>query len=110
MKGLGQNIKYYRKKCNLLQSELADKLQVSNKTISSWEIDRTEPNMEMVEKMCNVFNCTRSELVLGENSEKDFILEIAMSADRQKRIEKLPPEGKQELNQLIEYVLHKYSL
>lgn len=63
--GIGKNIKYYRKLNNYSQSDLAKILQISNKTISSWEIDRTEPNMGMVEKMCSVLGCNKTELISG---------------------------------------------
>lgn len=60
---LGTNIKHYRKINNLSQKDLALSLGVSDKTISSWEIDRTEPNMGMLEKMSKVFHCQKSELI-----------------------------------------------
>lgn len=61
--GIAQNIERLRKKNNLTQKELSEKLNVSNKTVSSWEIGRTEPNIGMIESMCAVFNCTKSELL-----------------------------------------------
>jgi DNA-binding XRE family transcriptional regulator len=60
---IGKNIKKHRKMCGLTQSELAEHLGISNKTICSWEIDRTEPTMQYIDQMCHVFNCTRTELV-----------------------------------------------
>ena len=36
-KALGAKIKEYRKKENITQEQLAEKLGVSNKTISKWE-------------------------------------------------------------------------
>ena len=62
---LAQNIKAQRIKNHMEQSELASKLHISNKTVSSWECGRTEPKMGMIEDMCNVFGCTKQELLDG---------------------------------------------
>lgn len=43
---LGTNIKNCREALKLSQSELGKKIGVKDKTISSWEHDRTEPDIE----------------------------------------------------------------
>lgn len=63
---IGKNIKTMRKALNMEQSELAKRLNVSNKTISSWECGRTEPKMDMIEKLSVIFGLKKSEL-LEEN-------------------------------------------
>lgn len=60
---VGQRIKELRKQSKLDQSQLAAKLNVSNKTVSSWEQNRTQPKMEMIEAMCKIFNCTKADFV-----------------------------------------------
>ena len=62
---IGKNIEIMRKRNKLTQSDLAAKLDVSNKTISSWETNRTEPNIGMIESMCHVFNCKKSDIIDG---------------------------------------------
>ena len=62
---IGENIKTYRKINKITQSELAEKLNVTNKAISSWECGRTEPCMGMIEEMCKIFQCTKTELIDG---------------------------------------------
>lgn len=59
----GHIIKYYRKLRGFTQAELADMINVSEKTISSWEVDRTEPNMEAVELLSKALDAPKSELV-----------------------------------------------
>lgn len=71
---IGKNIKKLRLLNGLTQNELAFKLKVSNKTISSWEIDRTEPNMGMIEKLSNYLGCEKSELI-GDANETYYINE-----------------------------------
>lgn len=60
---IGENIKKYRNLNNMSQSELSKRLGVSDKTVSSWEINRTEPKMGTIEKMCAIFNCSKSDLL-----------------------------------------------
>lgn len=62
---LAQNIKDQRIKNHMEQSDLAKRLNISNKTISSWECGRTEPRMGMIEDMCAIFGCTKQELLDG---------------------------------------------
>lgn len=78
----GERMKYYRKALNLTQQELAQRLNVTNQTISSWEINRTEPNMGTVAKISDILGCGVDDLV-GEvhpahtetkNAREDFVL------------------------------------
>ncbi len=66
----GRIIRYYRKLRGLTQSELAELINVSEKTISSWEVDRTEPNMEAVENLSVALGVSKSELVGEEMTEE----------------------------------------
>ena len=60
---IGANIKRLRKEAGLNQKELGLRLQISDKTISSWETNRTEPDMDAVMKMCNVFRCRCTDIM-----------------------------------------------
>lgn len=59
----GRIIRYYRKLRGITQAELAELINVSEKTISSWEVDRTEPNMEAVERLSVALEVPKSVLV-----------------------------------------------
>lgn len=63
---IGENIKRWRELRNLKQADLAEIIGVSDKTVSSWEINRTEPKMGMVEKICAALNCKKTDIV-GED-------------------------------------------
>lgn len=60
---IGENIKKWRELRNLKQSELAELIGVSDKTVSSWEINRTEPKMGMVEKISSALNCKKTDII-----------------------------------------------
>lgn len=48
MLNIGSNIRYYRKKRNLSQSELAKKLHISRQTVSKWELAKSLPTIEYI--------------------------------------------------------------
>lgn len=66
MKGLGANIRKVRESRGISQKEVAEALNVKSATVSSWEVDRTEPKMEHFVKMADLFNVTIDGLVNGE--------------------------------------------
>jgi len=53
---LSVKIKKLRAENNLTQEQLAEKLQVSRSTISSWETGRSYPDLEMTISICDCFN------------------------------------------------------
>ena len=63
---IGANIKRLRKEAGLKQKDLAKELKVSDKTISSWESNRTEPDMGAVAKICEVLKCRCTD-IMGNN-------------------------------------------
>jgi transcriptional regulator with XRE-family HTH domain len=63
---VGQLIASERKKCGLTQKELADKLAISDKTVSKWETGRGLPDVEMLISMCRIFDISLNELITGE--------------------------------------------
>ena len=75
MNSLGEKIKKLRLENNLTQEELADKLYVSNKTISSWECDRTIPDINMLFKLSSIFHCNLYSL-LDQNYYNNIPIEI----------------------------------
>lgn len=66
---IGENIKKWRECRNLKQSELAELLGVSDKTVSSWEINRTEPKMGMVEKISAALRCKKTDIIGIDDSD-----------------------------------------
>lgn len=60
---IGDNIRRIRKSRNLLQRELGEMIHVKAQTISSWEINRTEPNMGAIEALAAALNCRKSDII-----------------------------------------------
>ena len=72
---IGDNIKKWREYRKLKQSELAEMLGVSDKTVSSWEINRTEPKMGMVEKISSSLHCKKTDIIgIDDVSDEPYYL------------------------------------
>ena len=55
----GKNLQYLRQLSkNMTQEALAEKLNVSRQTISKWEMDAANPEMDKALEICKIFNCT----------------------------------------------------
>lgn len=63
---LGKKIAELRKKNNLSQEELAEKVGVARQTISKWEIGDTTPDINQVKIISKIFNISIDELVDNE--------------------------------------------
>ena len=85
---IGERIKKLRIKNKLTQQDLADKLFVSDKTISSWESGRTEPDINMLSEICKALNTNFLTLVGNENTNENVEIEvkIKVSEKEQERV------------------------
>lgn len=67
---IGKFIALKRKEKNLTQEQLAEKLGVSNKTVSKWETGKCMPDYSIVEVLCKELEITIAELMDGEEQEE----------------------------------------
>ncbi len=65
---IGDKILELRKKNDLSQEKLAEKIDVTRQTISNWELGETSPDLKQASELAKVFNVTLDELV-GINRE-----------------------------------------
>lgn len=63
MKRLGQTISSNRKRINLTQNELAEKLYVTYQAVSSWENGLTAPEISKLIDLANIFEISIDELM-----------------------------------------------
>lgn len=69
----GTTIKKLREKQNLTQRELADRIGVSDKTISKWETNRGLPDISIIEDLAKALRISLSELLTGDLKINDNI-------------------------------------
>ena len=70
---IGRFIAMKRKEKNLTQEQLAEKLGISNKTISKWENGKCMPDYSIVKPLCQELGITITELMDGEIKENNSI-------------------------------------
>lgn len=68
---LADKIIHLRKKYNMTQEELAEKLNVSRQSISKWEGSLSTPDLNKVIAMSNIFGVTTDYLLNDEISKED---------------------------------------
>ena len=66
----GKFISHKRKEKNLTQEQLAEKIGVSNKTVSKWETGKCMPDYSVVKILCEELEITVAELMDGEDAEE----------------------------------------
>ncbi len=66
MAKVSKNIKKFRTEARLTQDALAEKINVTRQTVSSWETGRTQPDFEMLELLSSALGASIEELIYGE--------------------------------------------
>ena len=63
---IGKFITSKRKEKNLTQSELAEKLGVTDRAVSNWENGKNMPDLSLFKPLCEILNISINELMSGE--------------------------------------------
>ena len=79
----GKRLSELRKKKSLTQDDLAKRLYVTNKTVSSWEADRTEPELEIIIKLAQILECSIGYLVYGDAPRSNIETEIKIKLSKE---------------------------
>lgn len=100
---VGKYIAQKRKELNLTQEQLAEKIGVSNKSISKWECGKCMPDYSIVETLCSELGITVAELIDGENRDQNSIriYDEHEIIDMLERIQKLEKQKKTMLGLLL---------
>lgn len=73
---IGKFIAELRKENNLTQEQLAEKMGVTNKSISRWENGKTMPDISLLSILSNELNCTIPELLNGKKMTKEELIDL----------------------------------
>ena len=69
---IGAFIKEMRKELGLTQSQLAEKLNISNKAISKWETGGGMPDVSLIAPLCEALNITSEELFASMSKDENI--------------------------------------
>ncbi len=66
MNVVNTSIKDLRKKKNMTQDELAEKLNVTRQAVSNWENGKSQPDIETLTKLAEIFDVSMERIIYGE--------------------------------------------
>lgn len=92
---LARSLLYYMGTLGMSQKDLADRMGVSEATVSNWVKGVKFPRADKVDKMCEIFDCNRSDF-LREPSREETATQKHMSNYSQ-----LPSEWQKMIDDLI---------
>ena len=95
-KTIGQFIAILRKANGMTQKQLAEKLNVTDKTVSRWERDESAPDLMLIPVIADIFQITSDELLRGERKKVE---NVAVS-----------PIEKEKTERSIEYILDREDM
>lgn len=73
-KNFGKFISELRKEKNMTQEQLAEKVGVTDKSISRWENGNTMPDITIIMDLANILNATLPELLNGRRMTKEELI------------------------------------
>ena len=65
---IGEKIQALRKQRGMSQEQLADALSVSRQAVSKWETNESQPDIERLAEISDMFNVSVDYLIKGEHS------------------------------------------
>ena len=80
-KTIGGFIAALRKANGMTQRELAERLNVSDKTVSRWERDDGAPDLATIPVIAEIFDVTCDELLRGERKSPEERYAVTEDAD-----------------------------
>ena len=72
---IGKFIASQRKEQGFTQSQLAEKLGITDKAVSKWETGKSLPDLSLFAPLCSLLDITLNELLLGEVISDDCLKE-----------------------------------
>ena len=85
MNTINKNLKELRAKKGITQQELADQLYVTRQCISRWEQGKTLPDINNIEKIADVLECSINDLI-DDNSIKSLTIKEAINSKKNRKL------------------------
>lgn len=71
---VGKNIKKFRTEKGLTQEEMAEKLGVTRQALSNWETEKTQPDIDTLQKIAQLLEVSVEEIIYGSKREYTTIV------------------------------------
>ena len=66
MNAIGKSIKRFREGLNMSQDQLSEKMNVTRQAVSNWENSKTQPDLDTIFKLSQIFDVSVEEILYGE--------------------------------------------
>ena len=83
---IGEFLKTLRKEKDLTQEELADKMNVSRRTVSRWETGSNLPDLSILVELADLYDVDLREIFDGERKRRLWIRILRKQCSRQQII------------------------
>jgi len=108
MDNLGKRIQEERKKLDLTQAQLSDKIKVSHTQMARYEIKGVQPPADVLQKLADAFGVTIDYLVNGNIQEKaKTSLQDSELLQQFKEVEKMNDDDRLTVKKLIDAFITK---
>ncbi len=107
-KTIGKFITALRKANGMTQKDLAEQLNVSDKTVSRWERDEGVPDLAMIPVIAEIFGVTCDELLRGERkspAERKIMSEQEFESEERE----VTAKGEKQRQRLLKLTLSQYQ-
>lgn len=107
-KTIGKFITALRKANGMTQKDLAERLSVSDKTVSRWERDEGTPDLSMIPVLAEIFGVTCDELLRGERKSPTERMALT-EQERESGEMDTSPKGEKQKARLLKVTLSQYQ-
>lgn len=83
---IGKKLKETRRKVDLSQEQVAEKLFVSRQTISNWENERSYPDIISIIKLSDLYEISLDELLKGDQKMMEHLEECTNVVESNKKL------------------------
>jgi len=73
MNVVSDSIKKLRKEKGMTQDELAEKLCVTRQAVSNWEMGKTQPDVDTLTKLAEVFDVSVEQIIYGKETKEKVV-------------------------------------
>lgn len=85
---IGDNIKFYRKKNQLTQDDIAAACNVTRRAVSKWENGKTQPDIQTLSMLASTLEVSEEDLIYGpSDSEKKMLTKIKENTTVEKTVD-----------------------
>ena len=70
---VGKNIKRFREAKEMNQEALAEKLNVTRQAVSNWETEKTQPDIDTLQRIADILEVSIEELIYGAQKKSKLV-------------------------------------